>query len=99
MIVVSTGVHDVQYSEQTLLQQLEVCSDYLKKAERYECLGPLYRLIIPIYEKRRDYQSLSHCYQILTQAYNEIVQVQQSGKRLLGRFYRVALFGQVKTWN
>lgn len=89
-----SGVQDVQYTEQNLLEQLEVCADYLEKAERYECLGALYRLIIPIYERRRDFQSLSHCYQTLAQAYNKAVQVQRSGKRLLGRFYRVAFFGQ-----
>lgn len=91
-----SGVHDVQYTEQSLLEQLEVCADYLEKAERYECMGALYRLIIPIYEKRRDFQSLAHCYQTLSQAYNKAVQVQRSGKRLLGRYYRVAFFGQVR---
>ncbi|RZF44325.1 hypothetical protein LSTR_LSTR006875 [Laodelphax striatellus] len=89
-----SGVHDVQYTEQTLVAQLECCAEYLKKAERYECLGPLYRLIVPIYEKRRDYQLLGQCYQTLTQSCADVVQVQRSGKRLLGRYYRVALFGQ-----
>lgn len=94
-IHLSSGVHDVQYTEQSLLDQLEVCAEYLEKAERYECLGALYRLIVPIYEKRRNYQQLTQCYQNLAQACSKVVQVQRSGKRMLGRFYRVAFFGQV----
>ncbi|XP_054285049.1 dedicator of cytokinesis protein 9 [Macrosteles quadrilineatus] len=89
-----SGVHDVQYTEQSLLEQLEACAEYLEKAERFECLGNLYRLIVPIYERRRNYPALAQCYQNLAQAYTKVVQVQRSGKRLLGRYYRVALYGQ-----
>jgi len=28
----------------------------LEKAERYELLGEIYRLIIPIYERKRDFE-------------------------------------------
>lgn len=88
------GVQDIQYSEISLLEQLERCADLLVKAERFELLGDLYRLIIPIYEAKRNYEMLAHCYQNLMQAYNKIVEVTRSGKRLLGRYYRVAFFGQ-----
>lgn len=67
----------------------------LEKAERYELLGHLYRLIIPIYENKRDYEALATCYTHLSQACNKIVEVTKNGKRLLGRFYRVAFFGSV----
>lgn len=89
------GVQDIQYTEFSLLEQLERCAELLVKAERYELLGDLYRLIIPIYEEKRNYEMLAHCYQNLTQAYNKIIEVTRSGKRLLGRYYRVAFFGQV----
>ncbi|KAL0849010.1 hypothetical protein ABMA28_013385 [Loxostege sticticalis] len=85
---------DVHYNEQALLDQLMVCTEYVDKAERYELLGPLYRLIIPIYERRKDYQALLACYQHLTKAYAKVIEVTNSGKRLLGRFYRVAFFGK-----
>lgn len=88
------GVQDIQYTEFSLLEQLERCAELLVKAERYELLGDLYRLIIPIYEEKRNYEMLAHCYQNLTQAYNKIIEVTRSGKRLLGRYYRVAFFGQ-----
>ncbi|XP_073941513.1 dedicator of cytokinesis protein Ziz isoform X2 [Choristoneura fumiferana] len=91
---IDEGMTDVQYNEQALLDQLMICTEYVDKAERYELLGPLYRLIIPIYERRKDYQALLTCYQHLTKAYAKVIEVTNSGKRLLGRFYRVAFFGK-----
>lgn len=85
----------MQYNEQALLDQLMLCTEHVDKAERYELLGPLYRLVIPIYERRKDYQALLACYQHLTKAYAKVIEVTQSGKRLLGRFYRVAFFGKM----
>lgn len=69
----------------------------LEKAERFELLGHLYRLIVPMYEKGRNYESLANCYSHLAQACNKIVEVTRTGKRLLGRFYRVAFFGMVSS--
>ncbi|XP_046736743.1 dedicator of cytokinesis protein 9 isoform X7 [Diprion similis] len=86
-------VQDIHYNEYLLLEQLEACTEMLEKAERFELLGQLYRLIIPIYESKRNYQALSNCYTHLAQACNKVVEVTKSGKRLLGRFYRVAFFG------
>ncbi|XP_057325531.1 dedicator of cytokinesis protein 9 isoform X4 [Microplitis mediator] len=86
-------VQDIHYNESTLLEQLESCAEMLEKAERFELLGPLYRLIVPIYENKRNYNALANCYSHLTQACNKIVEVTKTGKRLLGRFYRVAFFG------
>ncbi|XP_041973645.1 dedicator of cytokinesis protein 9 [Aricia agestis] len=91
---IDEGMTDVHYNEQALLEQLTVCTEYADKAERYELLGPLYRLIVPMYERRRDYQALLACYQHLTKAYAKVIEVTNSGKRLLGRFYRVAFFGK-----
>ncbi|XP_050362245.1 dedicator of cytokinesis protein 9 [Nymphalis io] len=93
-IKIDEGMTDVHYNEQSLLDQLMLCTEYVDKAERYELLGPLYRLVIPIYERRKDYQALLTCYQHLTKAYAKVIEVTNSGKRLLGRFYRVAFFGK-----
>lgn len=88
------GAQDSQYTEQSLLDQLKRCAEYLDKAERYECLGELYRLIIPIYEHRRDYLSLAASYEHLSNGYNKVLEVNRTGRRMLGRFYRVAFYGQ-----
>lgn len=54
----------------------------------------MYKLIIPIYEKRRNYEQLKQCYQTLAHNYEKIVEANRSGKRLLGRYYRVGFYGQ-----
>lgn len=89
------GAQDSQYTEQMLLEQLKQCADFLDRAERFECLGELYKLILPMYERDRSFVELAHCYEHLTQAYNKIVEVNRSGKRMLGRFYRVVFYGMV----
>ncbi|XP_038110959.1 dedicator of cytokinesis protein 9 isoform X3 [Culex quinquefasciatus] len=89
-----SGAQDSQYTEQLLLDQLKECAAYLDQAERLECLGELYRLIVPILEARRDYPGLAQCYQHLTQAYNRVIEFNKTGKRLLGRFFRVIYYGQ-----
>ncbi|XP_055550318.1 dedicator of cytokinesis protein 9 isoform X4 [Wyeomyia smithii] len=90
-----SGAQDSQYTEQLLLDQLKECAEYLDRAERHECLGELYRLIVPILESRRDYPGLAHCYEHLMQSYNRVIEFNKTGKRLLGRFYRVIYYGQV----
>lgn len=90
-----SGAQDSQYSEQLLLDQLKDCADYLDRAERFECLGELYRLIIPILEKRRDFSGLNQSYEHLAQSYSKVIDFQRTGKRFLGRFFRVIFFGQL----
>lgn len=90
-----SGVQDSQYTEAILLDQLKNCADFLDRSERYECLGELYRLIIPILEDRRDYSGLVESYNHLSQSYQRVIEFNRNGKRLLGRFYRVAFFGHL----
>ncbi|RUS77352.1 hypothetical protein EGW08_014889 [Elysia chlorotica] len=90
-----SGMQDVQYTEETLVEFLEKGAEYLEKAERFEVLGDIYKLIIPIYEKLRNFQKLESSYQYLSQAYSSVLSVMKSGKRLLGKYYMVTLYGQV----
>ncbi|CAN7998429.1 unnamed protein product, partial [Ixodes pacificus] len=90
-----TGTHDFQYTEDTLfIAQRFVARFCRPQAERYEAMAEMYRLIVPIYERRRNYEALAKCYKTLHQAYNKILEVNRTGKRLLGKYYRVAFFGQ-----
>ncbi|XP_063323540.1 dedicator of cytokinesis protein 9-like isoform X2 [Pelmatolapia mariae] len=88
------GMQDVHFSEEVLMELLEECADGLWKAERYELIADVYRLIIPIYEQRRDFEKLAHLYDTLHRAYTKVMEVMHSGKRLLGTYFRVAFFGQ-----
>uniref|UniRef100_A0A7M4EKB8 Dedicator of cytokinesis 11 n=1 Tax=Crocodylus porosus TaxID=8502 RepID=A0A7M4EKB8_CROPO len=89
------GMMDVHYSEEVLLELLEQCVDGLWKAERYETISEISKLIIPIYEKRREFEKLTQLYRTLHGAYTKILEVMHTRKRLLGTFFRVAFYGQV----
>lgn len=43
-------------SQDVLIELLEECADGLWKAERYELISDIYKLIIPVYEQRRDFE-------------------------------------------
>uniref|UniRef100_A0ACB8FIS6 Dedicator of cytokinesis protein 9 n=2 Tax=Sphaerodactylus townsendi TaxID=933632 RepID=A0ACB8FIS6_9SAUR len=88
------GMQDVHFNEDVLMELLELCADGLWKAERYELIADIYKLIIPIYEKRRDFERLAHLYDTLHRAYSKVTEVMHTGKRLLGTYFRVAFFGQ-----
>ncbi|XP_031438938.1 dedicator of cytokinesis protein 9 isoform X3 [Clupea harengus] len=88
------GMQDVHFNEEVLMELLEECGDGLWKAERYELISDIYRLIIPIYEQRRDFEKLAHLYDTLHRAYTKVMEVMHTGKRLLGTYFRVAFFGQ-----
>uniref|UniRef100_A0A8C8SAD3 Dedicator of cytokinesis 11 n=1 Tax=Pelusios castaneus TaxID=367368 RepID=A0A8C8SAD3_9SAUR len=88
------GMMDVHYSEEVLVELLEQCVDGLWKAERYEIISEVSKLIIPIYEKRREFEKLTQLYRTLHGAYTKILEVMHTRKRLLGTFFRVAFYGQ-----
>ncbi|XP_062916576.1 dedicator of cytokinesis protein 11 isoform X1 [Mobula hypostoma] len=89
-----SGMQDVNYTEDVLVELLEKCADGLWNAERYELIAVIYKLIIPIYEKRRDFERLAFLYNTLNEAYKKIIQVLHTGRRLLGMFFRVGFYGQ-----
>ncbi|XP_072231929.1 dedicator of cytokinesis protein 11 isoform X2 [Leuresthes tenuis] len=90
-----TGMQDVYYTEEVLVEHLEVCVEALWKAERYELITHIAKVIVPVYEKRHEYEKLSRLYDTLHRAYNKIMEVVHSGRRLLGTYFRVAFYGQV----
>ncbi|XP_059143598.1 dedicator of cytokinesis protein 9-like isoform X5 [Physella acuta] len=89
-----SGMQDVQYSEETLVEYLEKGAEFLEKAQRYEILGEIYKLVIPIYEKLRNFKKLESSYLYLSRAYASVLDVMKTGKRLLGKYYMVTLYGQ-----
>uniref|UniRef100_A0A3P9AG07 Dedicator of cytokinesis 11 n=1 Tax=Esox lucius TaxID=8010 RepID=A0A3P9AG07_ESOLU len=89
-----TGMQDVYYTEEVLVEHLELCVEALWKAERYELITHIAKLIIPVYEKRHEFEKLSRLYDTLHRAYNKILEVMHTGRRLLGTYFRVAFYGQ-----
>lgn len=44
------------FSQDVLMELLEQCADGLWKAERYELITNVYKLIIPVYEERQEFE-------------------------------------------
>uniref|UniRef100_A0A3B3QZ13 Dedicator of cytokinesis 11 n=1 Tax=Paramormyrops kingsleyae TaxID=1676925 RepID=A0A3B3QZ13_9TELE len=89
-----TGIQDIYYTEEVLVEHLEVCVDGLWKSERYELITHIAKLIIPVYEKRHEFEKLRRLYDTLQHAYTKVLEVMQTRRRLLGTFFRVAFYGQ-----
>uniref|UniRef100_A0A671WDV6 Dedicator of cytokinesis 10 n=1 Tax=Sparus aurata TaxID=8175 RepID=A0A671WDV6_SPAAU len=90
-----TGTQDTPYTEDTLVEQLELCVDYLWKSERHELIADINKPVIAVFEKRRDFKRLSELYYDIHRSYLKVTEVVNSEKRLFGRYYRVAFYGQV----
>ncbi|XP_048460342.1 dedicator of cytokinesis protein 10 isoform X3 [Rhincodon typus] len=88
------GMQDTPYTEDTLVEQLEACVEYLWKSERHELIANVYKPVILVYEKKRDFKRLSELYYTIHRSYHKITEVVHSEKRLFGRYYRVAFYGQ-----
>ncbi|XP_067851502.1 dedicator of cytokinesis protein 10 isoform X3 [Heptranchias perlo] len=88
------GMQDTPYTEDTLVEQLEACVEYLWKSERHELIADVYKPVILVYEKKRDFKRLSELYYNIHRSYLKITEVVHSEKRLFGRYYRVAFYGQ-----
>ncbi|XP_046732050.1 dedicator of cytokinesis protein 10 isoform X1 [Silurus meridionalis] len=88
------GTQDTPYTEDTLVEQLELCVDYLWKSERHELIADINKPVIAVFEKRRDFKRLSELYYDIHRSYLKVNEVVNSEKRLFGRYYRVAFYGQ-----
>ncbi|KAM8953703.1 dedicator of cytokinesis protein 10 [Pelodytes ibericus] len=89
-----SGMQDTPYNESTLVQQLDLCVDYLWKSERYELIADVSKPVIAVFEKQRDFKRLSELYYHIHRSYLKIAEVVNAEKRLFGRYYRVAFYGQ-----
>uniref|UniRef100_A0A670YN38 Dedicator of cytokinesis 10 n=1 Tax=Pseudonaja textilis TaxID=8673 RepID=A0A670YN38_PSETE len=89
-----SGMQDTPYNEDILVKQLELCVDYLWKCERYELIAEVNKPVIAVFEKQRDFKRLSELYYDIHRSYLKVAEVVNSEKRLFGRYYRVAFYGQ-----
>ncbi|CAF0753904.1 unnamed protein product, partial [Didymodactylos carnosus] len=88
-------LQDIHYTMKDLIHYLTKAGHYLHISERYEILGEIFnKLIVPIHEQNRDYQALAIVYGQLQDSYSKAVDVNKSGKRLLGSYYKVAFYGK-----
>ena len=86
--------NDEHFSETGLIETLETTAALFARAERYEVVPEVYKIMIPIQERKRNFEALSKIYKTVSATYDKVLQVKRSGKRILGRYYRVAFFGK-----
>ncbi|KAK6026153.1 hypothetical protein OSTOST_07930, partial [Ostertagia ostertagi] len=93
-IEVDGSVQSAGFTLESLAAKVEKTAGALTLAERYEAIGPMYRLIIPMLEKAENFKSLVGVYAELQQTYSRAAEVKASGKRHLGSYFRVRFFGE-----
>uniref|UniRef100_A0A6I8PJI7 Dedicator of cytokinesis 10 n=1 Tax=Ornithorhynchus anatinus TaxID=9258 RepID=A0A6I8PJI7_ORNAN len=84
-----SGMQDTPYNESILVEQLNMCVEYLWKSERYELIADVNKPIIAVFEKQRDFKVSLTKHGFFT--CNKFLEME---KRLFGRYYRVAFYGQ-----
>lgn len=82
------------FSEPALIKTLETTAAFFARAERFEIVPEVYKIMIPIHERQRNFEALAKIYKTVSVTYDKILQVKRTGKRILGRYYRVAFFGK-----
>ena len=82
------------FSEAALIATLESTAALFARAERFEIVPDVYKIMTPIHERHRNFEALAKIYKTVSATYDKILQVKRTGKRILGRYYRVAFFGK-----
>eukprot|EP01133_Synstelium_polycarpum_P007759 gene7759-9098_t len=81
------------FSLEGLTKAVLLAVNYLRMSQCFEFSILLYKLIIPLYEKTRDYVRLSDYYKKSHILYEDILLSNESKSRMLGRYYRVGFYG------
>lgn len=79
------------FTEAGLMGLLEHAASSFHIAAMYEPINAIYKVLIPIAERNRDFKKLSNIHGKLQDAYTRIEQLQ--GKRMFGTYFRVGFYG------
>lgn len=82
------------FTDRGLVHVLEVAITFLKRAKRYELVSSLYNLFLPTLERRRDYRRLASATEDMHGCFAQILELERTKRRHLGKYYRVAFFGK-----
>ncbi|KAL3112883.1 hypothetical protein niasHT_015589 [Heterodera trifolii] len=74
-------------------RKVEALVRVLLLSERYEAVGPICRLAIPIFEQNNDFKALVGIYAEIQQACSRAAEIKISGKRHLGTYFKVTFYG------
>ena len=82
------------YSEKDLINMLEKCLRFLYESELFELMLPVFKLILPLLEKNRDFEGMERLFRKMHESTMKTKQVMKSGKRFLGTYYRCKFYGK-----
>ena len=81
------------FTEEGFVQLLAQAVVKLKEQMLFESSVEVYRLLLPIFQFRRNYQRQAECYEDLHKLCNASVEQMQTNNRIFAQYYRVAFFG------
>jgi len=101
-ITLSAGEEEGMYnpkvfSEAGLVRVLAEATTIAKNANLFELVIDIYKYVIDIHQKERDYAQLAECFRDLKTVCEALVKSNQERARLFSNYYRVAFFG--KNWH
>uniref|UniRef100_A0A5K3FIG7 PH domain-containing protein n=2 Tax=Mesocestoides corti TaxID=53468 RepID=A0A5K3FIG7_MESCO len=88
------AILELSYNQEDLLKDVTDAAMALEAAGLYEALQPVYALITPVYETRRDFLSLARIYHHLGRAYENTAEAEASVQRLFATYFRVSFYGK-----
>ncbi|CAH8429902.1 unnamed protein product [Schistosoma margrebowiei] len=86
---------EISYTQENLLTDLNEAALALESAGLYECIQPVYNLILPVYESKCQYMNLAQIYHHIGRTYEAINRIESYGHRLFAAYYRVTFHGQL----
>lgn len=81
------------FTEEGYVILLKEAVGQLKRQILFETCVEVYRLLLPLYQHRRNYLKQAECYQDLQALCDNSVKETQDNRRIFANYYRVAFFG------
>lgn len=91
----TASISSALFSESGLLKLLMVAIDLMRRAQRFELISGLYSIVMPVLERNRKYVRLSAACADMKDCFDKILQYNANGKRRLGTYFRVGLYGNL----
>jgi hypothetical protein len=79
------------FTEQGLTSLLEQAAPMFRESQLYEAAAEVYKLVIPIFERRRKNHSLESVYNKLSDCYKSLAK--KGDRRFLASYFRVGFYG------
>ncbi|KNC46189.1 Dock9 protein, partial [Thecamonas trahens ATCC 50062] len=84
---------EATYTREGLVKLLHAAVDELVAAELWEAANEVYKMLIPIYARERNYPSLAALHGHLAELFDKIQQSIEFQNRILSSYYRVGFYG------